>query len=149
MAAPVGGVLSGLASKFASAASGWNGKIWFLKGGINGCGDMEMSEGSSGEEEEGDTEMESETKPLNLTDVDMDGTSGPSGWNSPTTSSARLCGSKGSAASSETAKSSGRSRDGNGASSSPSTRMVGGLGKLAFQQGDLRPFLLLVIIGHY
>jgi hypothetical protein len=137
-AAPVGGVLSGLASKLASAAPDWKGKIWFVRSGINACGDMELSQGSGDEEEEeAQTEGESESKPLNLGDVDMDATSEPS-EGSPSVSGSKSGGSKGSTASSVAARSSGKSGDGGSLYTTPSSqRMAGGLGKLAFQQGEI------------
>jgi hypothetical protein len=136
--APMGGVLAGLASKIAAAANpGWEGKIWFLKGGINACRDMEMSEGSSEEEDEGETEIQ---PPLTLLDVDMDMDGG--GGSASGRSGGKSGASGASGIGSVTARSSGglskgaSGEDRSAYSISPSTRMAGGLGKLAFLQGE-------------
>ncbi len=123
--APTGSVMAGLASKIASAAgSDWKGAIYFLKGGVSACGDMELSEGGSEEEE--DIDMEPEIQVAG--DVDVDAGSGKGS----ATGSMQSPGS-GSVPSGASVRS---SSSGNAGMVPGSGRMIGGLGKLAFQQGE-------------
>lgn len=77
-AAPAGSVVAGMASKFRAADPAWEGRIWFLKGGMSACRGVNEVELEYASEEEVEEEPVDEGK-TGQVEKDKESVEGPAG----------------------------------------------------------------------